>query len=184
MSQMTRRAFTATGLTAAVAGCATVPPAPGVVMKPVPPVFVSADRVVRVDVGLRPYRASGFRVEREMLGETAVVHNYGHGGGGITLSWGSAQLAVEEGFDPDVAEYAVLGAGALGLSTAMLLLERGAKVTLYAKALSPNTTSNIAGGQWWPASVYDSAAIGPGYMDRHVAAARHSFRRFQLLTGP
>ncbi len=184
MSQMTRRAFTATGLTAAVAGCATVPQAPGVVMKPVPPVLVSADRVVRVDVGLRPYRASGFRVEREMLGETAVVHNYGHGGGGITLSWGSAQLAVEEGFDPDVAEYAVLGAGALGLSTAMLLLERGAKVTLYAKALSPNTTSNIAGGQWWPASVYDSAAIAPGYMDRHVAAARHSFRRFQLLTGP
>lgn len=112
MSQMTRRAFAATGLTAAVAGCATGPQARGIVMKPVPPVLVSAERIVRVDVGLRPYRASGFRVEREMLGETAVIHNYGHGGGGITLSWGSAQLAVEEGFDPDVAEYAVLGAGA------------------------------------------------------------------------
>jgi D-amino-acid oxidase len=140
--------------------------------------------VARVIVGLRPYRPSGFRVEREMLGETAVIHNYGHGGGGITLSWGTAHLAVEEGFDPAVKDYAVLGAGAVGMATALLLLERGANVTIHAKALSPETTSNIAGGQWWPASVYRASAIAPGYMDRHVTAARYAFHRFQLLTGP
>jgi hypothetical protein len=185
MSELTRRTFAATGVTALAAGCASVPAAPPKVTRAfVPPVLVSAERIARVDVGLRPFRPAGFRVEREMLGETAVIHNYGHGGGGISLSWGTAHLAVEEGFDPDIADYAVLGAGVVGLSTALLLLERGARVTLYARELTPNTTSTVAGGQWWPASVYRQSAISAGYMDRHVAASRFAFRRFQLLTGP
>jgi D-amino-acid oxidase len=53
-----------------------------------PRVRVSAEREIRTVVGLRPFRPSGFRVAREMVGETIVVHNYGHGGGGITLSGG------------------------------------------------------------------------------------------------
>ena len=32
-----------------------------------PPVIVSEERVIRIDVGLRPFRPSGFRVEREAL---------------------------------------------------------------------------------------------------------------------
>jgi hypothetical protein len=55
-----------------------------------PPVRISAEREIRTVVGLRPFRPSGFRVAKEMVGETAVVHNYGHGGGGITLSWGTS----------------------------------------------------------------------------------------------
>ena len=185
MTQLTRRAFAATGLAAGAAACAGVPAAgSGVAMRHVPPVRVDPGRIARVDVGLRPYRPAGFRVEREMLGETAVIHNYGHGGGGITLSWGTAHLAVEEGWDADVKDYAVMGAGIVGLSTAMLLLERGANVTIYAKALSPETTSNVAGGQWWPASVYQESLVDAAYMARHVAAARFAFRRFQLLAGP
>ena len=35
-------------------------------------------------VGLRPFRPS-VRLEREMLGVQSVVHNYGHGGSGITV---------------------------------------------------------------------------------------------------
>ena len=43
-------------------------------------------------VGLRPYRRSGVRLEREPLRDgRAVVHNYGHGGSGFTLSWGCAE---------------------------------------------------------------------------------------------
>ena len=37
-------------------------------------------------VGLRPERRGGVRVERE--GD--VIHNYGHGGAGVTLAWGCA----------------------------------------------------------------------------------------------
>jgi D-amino-acid oxidase len=41
-------------------------------------------------VGLRPARAQ-VRVEREAVGRHQLIHNYGHGGAGITLSWGCAQ---------------------------------------------------------------------------------------------
>lgn len=43
-------------------------------------------------VGLRPFRADGVRVELEE-GAPPVVHHYGHGGSGVTLSWGSAEAA-------------------------------------------------------------------------------------------
>jgi D-amino-acid oxidase len=47
-------------------------------------------RVIGHEVGLRPGRPS-VRVEAESLGETLLVHNYGHGGTGVALSWGCAQ---------------------------------------------------------------------------------------------
>jgi len=47
-------------------------------------------------VGLRPFRKSGVRVERDQLGDgRTVIHNYGHGGSGFTLSWGCAEEAFE-----------------------------------------------------------------------------------------
>src|SRR5438045_8105444 len=58
------------------------------------PVKVSRDRIIREVVGLRPYRSEGFVVDAERVGEKLLVHNYGHGGAGITLSWGTASLAV------------------------------------------------------------------------------------------
>ena len=41
---------------------------------------------VTVRWGYRPYQRAGLRIERE--GD--VLHNYGHGGGGVALSWWSA----------------------------------------------------------------------------------------------
>jgi hypothetical protein len=58
-------------------------------------VLVSPDRVIRQVAGLRPFRRSGFNVSVAKIGDKPVIHNYGHGGGGITLSWGTAQLVVE-----------------------------------------------------------------------------------------
>jgi len=47
-------------------------------------------------VGLRPFRKSGVRVERGRLRDgRTVVHNYGHGGSGFTLSWGCAEEVFE-----------------------------------------------------------------------------------------
>lgn len=42
-----------------------------------------------VQVGFRPFRRNGLRVEQD-LDQSNVYHNYGHGGAGVTLSWGSA----------------------------------------------------------------------------------------------
>ncbi len=157
--------------------------APGTRPVRLPPVIVSEERVIRIDVGLRPFRPSGFRVEREALGEKVLVHNYGHGGGGITLSWGTAKLAVDMGYDTSKPDVAVLGCGAVGLATARLLQERGARVRIYAKDLPPNTTSNVAGAQWWPASVFRADSVTPAFLEQHFAAASFAFRRYQSLVG-
>jgi D-amino-acid oxidase len=47
-------------------------------------------RVVEHQVGLRPARDE-VRVQVEQLGEARCVHNYGHGGTGVGLSWGCAR---------------------------------------------------------------------------------------------
>ncbi len=45
-------------------------------------------------VGLRPARPT-VRLELEKTGDQTVVHNYGHGGAGFTLSWGCAEEVVD-----------------------------------------------------------------------------------------
>ena len=45
-------------------------------------------------VGLRPGR-SEVRLEKEQISGKAIIHNYGHGGSGVTLSWGCAEEVVE-----------------------------------------------------------------------------------------
>src|SRR5277367_959061 len=60
-----------------------------------PPVHVAAEREIRTVVGLRPFRPSGFEVKPEKFGDTQVIHNYVHCGGGVKLSWGTARLAVD-----------------------------------------------------------------------------------------
>ena len=47
-------------------------------------------RIIGRRVGLRPTRPA-VRLESELRGDTRVIHNYGHGGAGITLSWGCAR---------------------------------------------------------------------------------------------
>jgi glycine/D-amino acid oxidase-like deaminating enzyme len=148
-----------------------------------PKVTVAADRIIRRVTGLRPFRPSGFVVRVEKLGDKTIVHNYGHGGGGVTLSWGTASLAVDEALETGVRRMAVLGAGAVGLATARLLAERGVAVTIYAKDLPPNTTSNIAAAQWFPASVWMRGRNTPEFMIQLVKAAEFSYRRFQTLAG-
>lgn len=57
---------------------------------------VDEPRVLAERVGLRPFRASGIRLERDQLGDgRTVIHNYGHGGAGFTLSWGCAREVLD-----------------------------------------------------------------------------------------
>src|SRR4051794_19691958 len=137
-----------------------------------PRVNVAQDRIIRSICGLRPYRRSGFVVRPEKIGDTLVVHNYGHGGAGITLSWGTAKLAVDMGAPGYAGPVAVLGSGVVGLSTARLLQESGFNVTIYAKDLPPNTTSNVAGGWWYPVTLVDHDFITPAFNEQFAAACR------------
>src|SRR5262245_56902897 len=60
---------------------------------PLPLIRAQTDRIIALTVCTRPYRAGGARIETERLGRKTIVHNYGHGGSGWSLSWGSGTLA-------------------------------------------------------------------------------------------
>ncbi|MDT9601007.1 FAD-dependent oxidoreductase [Sphingosinicella rhizophila] len=170
----------------AFSGCTTGgarPQRPGLATACLHPVKVSADRIIRTEAGLRPYRASGFVVRAEPVGAARVIHNYGHGGAGISLSWGSSKLATELGLPGHSGAVAVIGAGVMGLTTARLVQEAGFPVTVYAASLPPGTTSNIAGGQWLPAGHYREHAVTPEWQRQYRAAADYSWRRFQIMVG-
>lgn len=144
---------------------------------------VDSARVIRTVAGIRPYRAAGFVVREEALGPKRLVHNYGHGGAGITLSWGSSRLATLLGLTGHSGPVAVIGAGALGLTCAKLVQEAGFPVTIYAADLPPHTTSNVAGGQVHPASLFDDDAVDDAWMAQFAAAMDYSYRRFQISVG-
>jgi glycine/D-amino acid oxidase-like deaminating enzyme len=179
-----RRTFAA-GSAALLTGCASVGARPRTFSDctPLAPVLVDESRVIRAVAGLRPYRRSGFVVRAEQLGTKRLVHNYGHGGGGITLSWGTSKLATELGLQGDSGPVAVIGAGVMGLSTARLVQEAGFPVTIYAAALPPDTTSNIAGGQFHPFSVFHGGEVTAEFMTQFSQALDYSWRRFQIMVG-
>lgn len=51
--------------------------------------------VIEDGCGFRPARKGGIRLEREIVGDTIIVYNYGHGGYGYQSSWGSASIALD-----------------------------------------------------------------------------------------
>jgi D-amino-acid oxidase len=130
-------------------------------------------------VGRRPVREGGIRLERVDQDPRIIIHNYGHGGGGITLAPGCAQWIVENclaGIDRRTPT-AVLGAGIVGLTSAAALRRAGFRITVYSDIL-PGTpryrdvTSMIAGGQFAPSIV----SISGGRLDRLLRASGHHYR--------
>jgi glycine/D-amino acid oxidase-like deaminating enzyme len=148
-------------------------------------VLVSPERVIRTVVGFRPFRPSGFRVDAGPLGDNKLlVHNYGHGGCGVTLSWGTAHLAADRVCESGrTGMAAVLGCGVVGLATARLLQNRGFDVAIYARELPPDTTSNIAGASWYPHLIADDTRRTAAFTAQFESAARLSHRYFQGLVG-
>jgi len=178
-------------------GCATANGAPGVmasqntdglpvydIVPPLAPVRAHADRLFDITVCLRPFRAAGPRLDTEEIGSTLVVHNYGHGGSGWSLSWGSSTLAVQKAMAGSPREVAVIGCGALGLTSAILAQKAGAQVTIYAREMLPQTRSSRATGSWTPDSrIALTDAAGPGFGALWEQMARTSFKTYRSYLG-
>jgi glycine/D-amino acid oxidase-like deaminating enzyme len=186
MLRLSRRALLLSA--GALAGCATAggPRGPqSVAAKPaLVPIRAETDRIFDIAVCLRPFRAAGPRLDVERIGETQVVHNYGHGGSGWSLSWGSSTVAVGKAMASSPGEIAVIGCGALGLTSAILAQRAGAKVTIYAREQLPQTPSARATGAWTPDSRIALADSAPAdFGDLWEEMARTAFKTHRDYLG-
>ncbi len=154
-----------------LSGCATPPRAPTAKavsnvpiedrVPPLAPIRAHADRLFDIKVCIRPFRTKGPNLDVEQIGDAMVVHNYGHGGSGWSLSWGSANMAVQKAMSASPRQIAVIGCGIIGLTSAITAQRAGAQVTIYTRELLARTRSVRANGSWTPDSRISLAAEAP-----------------------
>lgn len=182
-----RRHLLASATAMTASGCTLTPaqrPSASKPLLPGAPLKVSEDRLIRITVCTRPFRPAGPRIEAQQFGEKTVIHNYGHGGSGWSLSWGCAGEAIGLVAGQGTRDFAVIGAGIIGLTTALRLVETGAKVTIYAKEFPSETRSARATGVWSPSSrIGLKSDVPDGFADKWEGWARKSFRTHQSYMG-
>ncbi|MEM1196816.1 MAG: FAD-dependent oxidoreductase [Pseudomonadota bacterium] len=182
----------ASGLGAALAGCAdvgrTAAPRVGFAkaygLDAFKPLNLSPDNLSRITVCTRPFRPAGPRLEAESFKGKTIVHNYGHGGSGWSLAWGYAEEVRRRIAAEGPKSVAVLGAGAIGLTSAIAIAETGIQVTIFARDLPLESRSAYATGVWSPSSRIGLAqAAGPDFPARWEALARQSYARHLQYVG-
>jgi D-amino-acid oxidase len=189
---MYRRTFLTTGTMAAigfgVSACGPKNAARQTPRRPMlnlPPVKASWDRIIRTTVGLRPHRDAGFVLKADKLDDKLLVHNYGHGGAGMSLAWGTGLMAAELATEHAARQAAVIGCGSVGLTCARQLQRRGFDVTIYALAVPPNVTSNMSLAGFTPASgLVENSQRTAQWDAQYDRAAEISYRQLQLMVGP
>jgi D-amino-acid oxidase len=149
-----------------------------------PLVNASWDRIVRTTVGLRPHRDAGFVLKLDKLDDKTLIHNYGHGGAGMSLSWGTGSIAADMALQDQGRRAAVIGCGVVGLTTARELQRRGFEVSIYAMAVPPDVTSSMSLAGFTPTSGLIEPDQRTSEWDAQFrAAAEIAYRRLQLLVG-
>ena len=145
----------------------------------------SWDRIIRTTIGLRPHRPSGFVLRADKLDGKTLIHNFGHGGSGMSLSWGTASMATDLALAHTKRRAAVLGSGVVGLTSARELQRHGFDVTIYAATVPPDTTSNMSLAGFTPTSgLIDNDRRTPAWDAQFRQAVQIAYRRLQLLAGP
>ena len=174
------------------------------------PDFAALAPAMKVSGGIRPHRKGGVRLEHDADFERAhpgrfLIHNYGHSGAGITLSWGCAG-EVRDLVAKILSDWprgrprpaiAVLGGGVIGLTVAdeVRRLRPRLALTLYRREDSVmRTTSFIAGGQFEPSAAWSEyrrpdQPTTPGepekpsieVLDRYLARSQLKLQQLQNL---
>jgi FAD dependent oxidoreductase len=156
---------------------ATVPPT-------LAPVRAKPDRLIDFNVCTRPFRPQGPRIEAQQLHGKTVVHHYGHGGSGWSLSWGSARQALPLILATRAKRIAVIGCGAIGLTTARVAQQAGLQVRIYCKDEPPAVASSGATGLWTPDSrICTEEFATDAFKTRWEAMTRSSFKTYQSMLG-
>lgn len=118
------------------------------------------------------------------MGTKTIIHNYGHGGAGWSLSWGSGRRAVEMAKATRENRIAVIGCGAIGLTTALVAQRAGLKARIYTKEYMPLVRSFRASGQWSPsARVCTMEHATPEFRRTWEQMARYSYYMWNSMLG-
>lgn len=145
---------------------------------------LSPDQLIDIKCCLRPLRAAGPNLSAETIGGKLVVHNYGHGGSGWSLSWGSAEVAVGKALSILPSSLAVIGCGIIGLTSAVVAQRAGLAVTIYAKEMLPRTRSFRASGSFTPGSrIALAEPAGAQFPALWEQMARFSWKMFRTYLG-
>jgi hypothetical protein len=148
------------------------------------PIRAHPDRIFDIRCCIRPFRVKGPCLDTEQIGDALVVHNYGHGGSGWSLSWGSANIAVQKAMSVSPKQIAVIGCGIVGLTAAVTAQRAGAQVTIYTREMLPRTRSVRANGSWTPDSrVSLTEPAGPQFGVLWEQMARYSYKMFRYYLG-
>jgi glycine/D-amino acid oxidase-like deaminating enzyme len=99
------------------------------------------------------------------------------------LGWGTGLLAAELALQHADRRAAVLGCGTVGLTAARQLQRRGFDVTIYAKAVPPDTTSNMSLAAFTPMSGLLGTEATPEWQAQFRSAVSATYRELQLLAG-
>src|ERR1700748_1344843 len=184
----------ALGGVAGLGGCATPPAVStpskhlGLDVEDIPPklapIRAHRDRIFDIRTCIRPFRVNGPNLDTEQIGDALIVHNYGHGGSGWSLSWGSANIAVQKAMSVSPKEIAVIGCGIVGLTSAIVAQRAGAQVTIYTREMYNRTRSVRANGSWTPDSrVCLTEQAGPQFGVLWEQMARYSYKTFRYYMG-
>jgi len=148
------------------------------------PMRLTPDQLVDIKCCIRPLRAAGPNLGTETVGGKLVVHNYGHGGSGWSLSWGSAEVAVGKVLSILPQSLAVIGCGIIGLTSAVVAQRAGLKVTIYAREMLPRTRSFRASGSFTPGSrIALAGPAGADFPAQWEQMARFSWKMFRTYLG-
>jgi glycine/D-amino acid oxidase-like deaminating enzyme len=146
---------------------------------------ISWDRVLRTTVGLRPHRDNGFVLRAEKLDAKTIIHNYGHGGAGMSIGWGCGIVVAELAAQTGERRVAVVGCGSPGLTAARQLQRLGFDVTIYAKTVPPDTTSNMSLAGFTPTTALINKDKRTAAWDsQFVRITELSYRQLQLMVSP
>ena len=150
-----------------------------------PVVNASWDRDHRTTIGLRPHRPSGFVLRAEKLDGKTLIHNFGHGGSGMSLSWGTASMAADMALPHPGPSRSGVGIGRgrpdVGARAAASRL-RGHDLR---RDGPPDTTSNMSlAGLDADVRAWSTAESHAEWDAQFRDAALIAYRRLQLLVGP
>lgn len=124
------------------------------------PPKLSPDHIDQFVSCIRPKHTHGYQLYGELKHDKLIIHNYGHSGSGWTLLFGVIEQVMVEfeaqlGLNPSFKNkpVCVIGAGCMGLLSALYLAQKGYTVKVVAKEFE-NIASDKAVGLFFPYTAF------------------------------